>query len=108
MSFLVLSDQTAGVAAPGADTDILAADVSLNSARNGAKVRLTVVLDTADVFKAVDDAGSEYKFNGGSNIAAGCVYAFDLPASSSRTYNFQVEGGTTVITSLLVEEVWDE
>ena len=95
--------------APGANTDILAADVTPTI--NGSVFRVTVCLGTASVFNVVETDGTQAFTEGlNSSVAlnAGDRYTFILGSTrTDNTYNFQVETDG-VIRVLQVEEVVQE
>ena len=105
------------LAAPGANTDILAAELTPN--HEGSYFRVTVVLATASVFNHVitDSTGTPVTFTNGLNssvaLAAGDEYVFEFAApktttagtnTSPLTHNFQVETDG-IIRLLVVDEM---
>lgn len=96
-------DKGVGIAAPGADTDWLAADIAPSA--NCMAWRATVVVATGRVVRWVDDTGTVIGVNSGVALVANQAYVFDLPTSILRTYNLQATGGDTAIDYLLVHEV---
>lgn len=109
-------------AAPGANTDILAADYT---ATTRCAMRVTVSVATGSVFNVVAEQGpsgatTTYTFdlNGGTALTASTLYTFTFSATPTATasvggvltmvpvdYNFRVETDG-VIQLLLVEEVY--
>jgi hypothetical protein len=80
-----------GIAAPGADTDIISGDLTPRS--QTLKVRVLVVLAVASVFKIILTQGvTSYtaKLGQGAPLLADCAYTFDFEIDSATSYNFQV------------------
>ena len=91
-------------AAPGANTDMLAAD--LTPGRRGA-FRITVAVTTASVFNVSATDGTTthvWGLNGSVALQAGDVYTFTIGCDPSLSYNFQVETDG-VIEVLVVDEI---
>lgn len=104
-TYVLLSDQTAGVAAPGANTDILTADVQTNSKRPVSRIEFTVVLAGVAKIKAVDDTGTAIGFNDDTALKANQGYTFGFYTSPDRSYNFQLDTNLIAIDYLMVCEV---
>lgn len=93
-----------GVAAPGANTDIIGSDITPD--RNGA-FRVTVVLATASVLNVmIDDGTNSYAcgLNESNALQAGDLYTFTFSVAKQNGYNFQVETNG-IIQVLQVDEV---
>src|SRR3990167_5465641 len=106
------------LAAPGANTDILAADFSPSTR---CAWRVTVSLGTASVFNVVAESGATaytIDLNGGVALTASTMYTFTFSAAPpgqatvggvltacTIDYNFRVETDG-VIQYLMVEEVY--
>lgn len=94
--------------APGANTDILAADVEPQI--RGSVFRVTVCLSTESVFNVTTTDGTTAYTNGlnsSTALNAGDVYMFAFGTREDIDYNFQVETDS-VIRFLYVEEVIGE
>ncbi len=104
---------TYALAAPGANTNILA--TSLQPIHIGSHFRVSVALTTSSVFNVITTDGTTAyttSLNGATALAAASVYEFKIPApkfktiggSTAMSYNFQV-ATDSVIRMLMVEEV---
>ncbi len=97
------------VAAPGANTDILATDIQPSPAFRGSAFRVTVVLETASVLNVTATDGVTTKtwgLNTSNQLQANDKYAFVFSTHPDLTYNFQVETDG-VISLLVVQEIQD-
>lgn len=95
-------------APPGANTDILAADLS--PAIDGSAFRVTVALTTASVFNVTATDGTTthvWSLNSGTALNADDLYTFTFATDTSLDFNFQVPTNGT-IEFLSVQEVVGE
>ena len=101
------------IAAPGANTDIIASPANLTPQYNTSVFRLTIALTTASVLNMRVTDGTTAFVNGLNNsvaLAAGDLYTFTFGVRRSSddgvalAYNFQVETDS-VIRVLFVDEV---
>lgn len=101
---LSIRSLTFGLAAPGANTDILSTALTPTY---GAAWRVTVCLTTSSVFNMTITQGST-TFTCGINssvaLNAGDLYSFTLGVNPANSYNFQVETNS-VIRILQIDEV---
>lgn len=97
--------------APGANTDIMSADLSVLPGM--AHVRVTVSLATGSVFNmTITDGTTEYALhlNSGTALTASCLYSFDVPLSTkssagTKTYSYNFQVATDGIIQHI--EVWE-
>jgi hypothetical protein len=99
------------VSAPGANTDILSADIAPldNTGTTGSIFRITLVLATSSVVNVmVDDGSTQFAvpLNDNTAITAEAWYREAFAVRPGLTYNFQVETDG-VIRILHVEEILD-
>lgn len=82
---------------PGADTDILSADVSPPETGT---LAVKVVLNSAAVFNVQEDIDGgpelEEDLNSGNSLTAGAGFVFTIPCRGDASYNFQVESAVQV------------
>lgn len=93
------------LAAPGANTDIFATDLTPTNQRSA--MRVTVSLAVASVFNVtITNGTTEYTIglNGGVALVASTLYTFSFSCGSAYSYNFRV-ATNGVIQHLLVEEI---
>lgn len=92
-------------AAPGANTNILAASVTPVVA--GSKFQVTIVLGTGSIVDVRETQGAtafSHSLNAGVALAAGAIYYMEFAVSRLSTYNFRVQTDG-VIRRLIVDEV---
>ncbi len=97
---------TFGLAAPGANTDILSADLTPQMA--GFFV-VSVSLTTSSVFNVTETQGATTYTNGlnkSNALNAGDKYVFTFPVNAATAYNFQIETDG-VVRELTVMECSD-
>lgn len=93
--------------APGANTNILASNITPTTPSKATAYRITVVLETASVFNVrVTDGttANTWGLNASAALTASDLYTFTIGVHPTLQYNFQVETDG-VIGLLLVEEV---
>lgn len=90
--FQCLYRNLAVIAAPGANTNMLA--TSVVPAHVG-KMRVTIRLATASVLNVIivlsDTTSVTCGLNGSAALAAGDLYSFEFGCHGGNSYNFQVE-----------------
>jgi hypothetical protein len=94
------------VAAPGANTDILATSLTPSM---GGYFQVFVVVGTGSVFNMTDTQGATtftVGLNKSTALVAGDGYTFSFPVSTDSAYNFRVETDG-IIRRLIVLEVSD-
>ena len=95
------------VAAPGANTDILATD--LTPSGNVVAFGISVQLETASVFNVMETIGGTTRDVAplkNAALVAGALYEFAISVDQAATYNFQVETDS-VIDRLYVSMLTD-
>lgn len=96
-NFMPIAKATIFNTAVNANTNILGAGISPTNSPS--ILRVTICLNTGAVFNAQITRGGTtiaFRFNGGTALAAGAGYTFDLPWRSGDAVNFQVEAADTV------------
>lgn len=91
--------------AVGADTNILASDVS--PVYSPAIFRIMVALSASAIFRARitrDGTTVTVDFNAGATLTANALYAFDMPVRSGDAVNFRLSAPATVLV-LNVDEI---
>lgn len=91
-----------------ADTDITGA-TDLEPEDTPCTWRISVVLDQAAKFAALITYGpTEYKmiFNGGTDLAADCLYTFDILVHYGDTVTFQCNATIELHILRVIELVW--
>jgi hypothetical protein len=90
-----------------ANDDFLAEDITPSDPP--CLFRIMVQLDTEAAFVAlVDDGSSEVTlaFNGGSDLAAGVLYMFDMLVNEDDQVNFQADENVNVDKFIVQEILW--
>ena len=103
---VVLYDSEGNVAAPGVGTDILATDVSVGTGKNGSVLRISITPAGASIIKLVDSGGKTHYLNGKAACVADTAYIWDFVASSSLTYNVQLDTTDGALSSLIIQQCW--
>lgn len=112
MSERILKAKAYALAAPGANTNMLSSNVTIETPGSAA-LRVTVSLTTASVFNLrVTDGTTAYDIglNGSVALTAGDLYSFTFSALKANSagvaleYNFRVETDG-VVRFLCVEEI---
>ena len=91
-----------------ADTDITGA-TDLEPSDTPCTWRVSVVLDQAAQFAALittDDTERKMIFNGGTNLAADCLYSFDILVHAGDTVSFQCNATITLHILRVIELIW--
>lgn len=90
---------------PGASTDILASNITPSFAPS--LFRIMIAVDAVCAFSAVvtvDSTDYTIYFNTKTDLAADCVYMFDMLVHSGDSVNFQIDSAEGVIL-LRVQEI---
>ena len=90
-----------------ANTDFLDADITPSDPP--CLFRIQVQLDTAAVFSAMVSDGATEKtlqMNGGSQLAAGALYVFDLLVNEDDVVNFQADQNANIDKFIVHEILW--